>query len=153
MRIGRTFIAAAAGALLAGASEAPGLAPGLWETVNRPGTATLDGRALNDLPLFEIQTERVCLSPEAAAEPAAFLAGDVAGECSLGKAVVADGRLEVTGVCPSEEGFEPGTLRMTGAVGRESYEISFETTTEKDNGRLGFTGTLSGRRVGECPEG
>ena len=153
MRIGRIFIAAAAGALLAGASEGPVLEPGLWETVNRPGTATLDGRALSDLPLFEIQTERVCLSPEAAAAPAAFLAGDVAGECSLGKAVVADGRLDVSGSCPSEEGYEPGIIRMAGAVEGDSYEIAFETTSEKDNGRLGFTGTLSGRRVGDCPEG
>jgi hypothetical protein len=152
MHLPTKIAAAALAVLLAGGSEGPALLAGLWEVTNTPGVARLNGRELKDLPLFQIRTEQVCVTPEVAANPAAFLAGDVAGHCDLNDVTVSNGRLQVSGVCPSADGGEPGTLAMQGPLERERYEIHFETSSSNDNGRMSFTGKLSGRRLGECSE-
>ncbi|HEX8668127.1 MAG TPA: DUF3617 family protein [Allosphingosinicella sp.] len=149
----RTIFALGSALLLLAASDVAPLKTGLWEVTNTPGVAKLDGRALNDLPLFEIVSQQLCLTPAEAANPARFLAGDLAGECELGAVAVTDGRLSLSGVCPSPDGREPGSVVLTGALERERYSLAFETVTFGENGKMSFSGKLSGRRIGECPEG
>ena len=136
--------------LLAGASKDDGIAPGLWEVVNTPGVATLDGRELSDLPLFEIETEQVCLSAADSANLATLLPGGTRDECRITDTVMAGGVLKVRGVCPNE-GFQDGSFRLDGRYQAGRYEVGFETTAYGDNGRMTFSGKLVGRRIGDCP--
>lgn len=138
---------------LLAASDAAPLEAGLWEVTNTPGVAKLDGRELSDLPLFEIVSQQLCLTPEEAANPARFLAGDLAGECELGAVAVRGARLSLSGICPSPDGREPGSVVLAGAAEPGRYSLEFETITFGENGKMSFTGKLSGRRIGPCPEG
>ena len=150
MRRNFRLLAILPAALLAGASKDVRIEAGLWEVVNTPGVATLDGRALSDLPLFEIETEQVCLSDAEAANLAALLPGGTRDECRITETLMAGGVLKVRGICPNE-GFEDGSFRLDGRYQAGRYEVGFETTAYGDNGRMTFSGKLVGRRVGDCP--
>ena len=144
-------VAAAAGCATATSPGGSALAPGLWETRNRPGTATLDGEARNELPLPPLEPERVCLSSADAADPARFLAGATAPGCRITSSTWAGGRARVEASCPSPDGGKDGTMVLTGRYAADRYTIDFDTTAFGDNGRMRFTGKLIGRRLGDCP--
>jgi hypothetical protein len=40
---------------------------------------------------------------------------------------------------------------LTGRYAPDRYTIDFDTTAYGDNGRMGFSGKLIGRRLGDCP--
>lgn len=143
-------LAAAAGCATTASPGGSPLAPGLWETRNTPGTASLDGRPLNELPLPPLEPERVCLSPADAANPARFLAGATAPDCRIGKSSFAGGRVRIEGSCQSPDGGKDGSMVLTGRYAADRYTIDFDTTAYGDNGRMGFTGKLVGRRLGDC---
>jgi hypothetical protein len=143
-------LALLAGALLAGASGATTLAPGMWEIMNRPGVATLDGRELSDLPLPELEPERLCLSAAQAADPATFLPGDTAEGCRITSASTSGGEVKIAGTCPSADGGKDGSLLLAGRYERDRYEVDFETVAYGNNGRMSFSGKLEGRRIGDC---
>lgn len=127
------------------------LTPGLWEIRNTPGVATLDGQVLDDLPLGEIRTQKLCLAAADVADPAAFFARDTQADCRI-TTVAADGdRIDIVGVCPNpDEGVE-GALKLSGRYGPDSYELDFSTRAEDFQGVMTFSGRLTGRRVGSCP--
>ncbi len=136
---------------LAAAPSTP-LRPGLWRFTNTPGAATLDGRALHELPVGPATSEDVCLTPADAAAPARWLARDVMGDCTLTRTGVARGLVAVAGTCPSQgDGLAPGTLRLTGRYTATSYDLRFATIANGENGRMGFAGAMAGKRVGDCP--
>ena len=143
-------VAVATFALAAAHPAEPALAPGLWETVNTPGVASLDGMELNDLPLFEIQTDEVCLTAADASDPATFLAGSTRPGCRIVKSRIEGARVDVKAVCPSEDGGADGSLTLAGELARESYRIEFQSVAFGDNGQMGFSGTLAARRIGDC---
>jgi hypothetical protein len=155
-RLHRTYLALAAVAVAAGCATVPSpagspLAPGLWETRNRPGVATLDGRARNELPLPPLEPERVCLSPADVADPGLFLAGATAPGCRITGSSWAGGRARVEASCPSPDGGKDGKMVLTGRYAADRYAIDFNTRAYGDNGRMGFSGKLIGRRLGDCP--
>lgn len=143
--------------LLAAATAPPParatIAPGLWEIRNVPKTATLDGRALADLPLGAIRSERVCLNAAAAASPAAWFARDTADLCRLTQAAVAGGRVTIRGACPTDIAGKEGALVLDGRYDAGSFAVDFATTTPQPEGVMRFSGTMHGRRLGTCPAG
>ncbi len=136
--------------LLAAGSDAQ-LRPGLWELVNKPGVATLDGKELDDLPLGEIKTQKVCLAPAEAADPARFFARDTLADCRIVKSDLAGGRVQINGACPNQEEGNEGTLELKGRFDPQSYQLDFASRAEDFQGVMTFSGTLTGRRVGDCP--
>lgn len=141
-------------ALLAATAAVPTLQPGAWEYINYPGVASLDGRALADLPYTPPPPERLCLTKSQAANPAAWLARDTPGDCTITRSSVTGGRVDIRGTCPpAAPGFAAGTLVLTGRWSATSYDLDFKTVTRAENGTMGFSGRLTGKRLGACPTG
>lgn len=137
--------------LLAATAPAP-LQPGRWEVTSTPTGASLDGRPLGDLPYTPpTAPDTACLTPEAAADPAAWIARDVAQGCTLTRRIVRNGRIDLTASCPPQDaGLARGTVRLTGRYTADSYHLRFVTANPSENGVMGFTGTVSATRVGAC---
>lgn len=136
--------------LLLAASEAR-LAPGLWEMRNLPGVATLDGRALEELPIGPIKTQTICLPSSEALDPVTFLTRDLGGDCSVTRKQSAGGRIDIAGTCPNQLEGPDGTFQLAGVLASRSYDVQFATTAVGENGRMTFSGKMTGRRVGDCP--
>ena len=142
--------AAALAFLLIAAGDAP-LEPGLWEIRSIPGKATLDGKVLDDLPLGESRTERVCLASAQAADPATFFARDTTQDCKITSSDTAAGKVDISGRCPSPEEGSDGTMKLSGRYSSSSYELDLVTSAEDFQGKMTFSGRLAGRRIGPCP--
>lgn len=143
------MLAAGAPLLLAGSDLT--LKPGLWELVNTPGIATLDGRELDDLPLGPVRKQEVCLAAAQAADPAAFFARDTAADCRITRASLTGGKVEIRGACPNPEEGNEGQLKLSGQYRPDGYELDFSTRAEDFQGVMTFSGKLTGRRIGDCP--
>ena len=138
--------------LLLAATAPAGFQPGRWLVSSEPATATLNGRPLGDLP-YQAPTEPqyLCLTPTQVADAAAWLTHDAAADCTLTRRSLASGRVNLTGSCaPVSPGASRGTVSFTGRWTPTSYRVRFATTTASENGVMGFSGVLTGRRVGEC---
>lgn len=146
----RAAAIAAPALMLAAAADTP-LSPGLWEVRNTPGVATLDGKVLDDLPLGEIRTQKICLAPTQAADPVAFFARDTQQDCKITAASAAAGKVDIKGRCPNPEDGNEGTMSLSGRYAADSYELDFATSAEDFQGVMTFSGKLSGRRIGPCP--
>ena len=48
-------------------------------------------------------------------------------------------------------GLPRGAVRLTGRWTGTGYALRFSTTNPSENGVMGFTGAMTGRRVGPCP--
>ncbi len=139
-------------ALLMLLAAAPALQPGLWEQRNDPGAASLAGRPLTDLPIDPIKTDRICLTPAEAAEPAKWFSRDTLSDCMLDRAKLDGGKVDIAGTCtPPDDGLKRGTVKLTGRYDAQSFDIAFATTTDTTQGMMGFAGRMQGRRVGDCP--
>lgn len=144
-------LAASLALILLAAAPATPLRPGLWQVESAPQAATLDGRKLGQLPYAAPPPQTICLTPAEAADPAGWLARDSA-ECTLTRRKVTGGAVAISGTCPSPDAGRPrGTVRMTGRVAATSYALRFATIVNGENGRMGFDGTMTGKRVGDCP--
>jgi hypothetical protein len=125
--------------------------PGLWQVTSTPGTATLNGRPLGDLPYSGPATPpTVCLTA-AEAGSAAWLSRDLAPGCTLTRTRLQNGRVDVAATCPSQApGLPRGSVRLTGRWTPTGYDLRFVTRNPSENGVMGFTGTMTGKRVGDC---
>lgn len=139
--------------LLLAASGPAAFQPGRWQVTSRPGAATLDGKPLGDLPYTgPAAPESICLSPAQASDPAAWLARDLPANCTLSRRRTANGRVDIAGTCPPQADDLPrGAIRLTGRWTPTSYTLRFITSNPSENGVMGFTGTMTGKRVGDCP--
>ena len=135
--------------MLAAASDNQ-LRPGLWEVVNTPGVATLDGKELDDLPLGPIKTQQICLASGDAADPARFFARDTAADCRIVSADLAGGKVTIKGACPNPDEGNEGALQLSGRFDATSYQLDFATRAEDFQGVMTFSGKLTGKRIGEC---
>ena len=138
--------------VLVAATPAAGLRPGLWQVATSPGTATLDGRPLSDLPYTApTAPDQVCLTAAQAAAPAAWFAHDAAAGCTFTRERIAGGKIDMAGTCPPQApGLAGGTVHLTGSWQADRYTLRFATINPGENGRMGFTGTTIARRVGDC---
>ncbi len=133
-------------------AASPALQPGRWTIASAPTGATLDGRKLDDLPYAAPSSpDTVCLTAIDAADPAAWLARDVAKGCTFEGRHLTGGRVDLTGTCaPQAPGLARGTLQISGRWSATSYDLTFATTNPSETGVMGFTGTMTGRRTGAC---
>ena len=134
-------------------ASAPSLSPGLWQVLNTPGVATLDGKELDDLPLGPVKVQEICVAPSDAADPIAFFARDTKDECQIVSSKADGGKVEINGRCPVPEEEREGTLKLSGRYDSESYELDFATTAEDFQGLMTFSGKLTGKRIGACKPG
>jgi hypothetical protein len=131
--------------------SAPALRPGLWQVESTPQVATLDGRRLAELPYTAPPPQAICLTAAEAADPATWFARDSAG-CTLTRRAVSGGNVAIEGSCPSPDaGRARGSVRLTGRYNADSYAVRFATIVNGDNGRMGFDGMMTGKRIGDCP--
>ena len=135
------------------AATPAGFTPGLWQITSAPGVATLDGQPLGDLPYTPpTAPESVCVPAGELRDPAAWLSRTVAEGCTLTRRSIARGRVDIAGACPPQApGLRPGAVRLTGRWTPGAYDLRFVTTNPSENGVMGFTGTLTGKRIGDCP--
>ena len=152
LRSARTIAAVAPLLLLLAAADTP-FSSGLWEIRNLPGVATLDGRALEELPLGPIKIQTICLGPAEASKPITFLTRDLGADCTVKTASLSRGQVQVAGTCPNQLEGPEGSFQLGGKIGAAGYDVDFATTAFGDNGRMTFSGKMTGRRVGSCPRG
>lgn len=139
--------------LTIGAAAPSSFRPGLWTIASAPTGASLDGRPLTDLPYrAPAGPGAVCLSA-AEAQGLGWLTRDLAPGCAITRgALGGDGKVDVEARCPPQApGLARGTVRLTGRWTPTGYDLSFATANPSENGVMGFTGTMTGRRTGDCP--
>ena len=143
----------AAPLLLLAAASPPSFRPGLWQVSSAPGTAALNGKPLGDLPYTPPTAPgSICLSPADAGDARAdWLTRDLAPGCTITRSSRANGRVDVTATCPPQApGLARGSVRLTGRWTPTSYDLRFATANPSENGVMGFTGSMTGKRVGDC---
>ena len=128
------------------------LQPGQWQITTAPGTATLDGKPLGDLPYTgPAAPAAICLTPAQASDPAAWLGRDLPSGCTFSRKSIANGRVDLAGTCPPQaDGLARGNIRLTGRWTPTGYALRFATSNPSENGVMGFTGTMTGQRIGAC---
>lgn len=138
--------------LLLAAAAPAGLRPGLWEMTGTPGQASLNGRPLGDLPYTPpTAPDRQCRAA-ADLDPATLIAAQVPPGCTVARRTAGAGRLTLTGTCQPQDAGQPrGTFRLTGRWSRDTWSVAFATENPSENGRMGFSGTVAARRIGDCP--
>ena len=134
-------------ALLAGACSAGSpLQAGNWETTSRMADGTE-------------RTMTRCISEPEASDPAAgVLSGALWSQCSVLEGAFASGLIDIQAQCFSQRrgpaSAVPGTssnrVRFEGRHSPVSFEGRVSMTPL---GEAGTTGTISGRRLGDCPLG
>ncbi len=144
-------LAAAPAFLLLLAAGDTRLSPGLWEVRNTPGVATLDGRPLAELPIGPIKTQTLCLGAAELNDPARFFARDLDPACKVSSSRARGGMVKIGGTCPNQIEGPDANFSLSGRFGRARYEVDFETVAIGNNGRMTFSGKMTGRRVGACP--
>ena len=139
--------------LLLAAATPVALRPGLWAVTSAPVQATLEGRKLDDLPYTAPETpETECLASPAALAPAALVERQVPTGCTVIHRTTARDHITLAGTCrPQATGLAPGSFALTGHWTAEHYSVRFTTTNPSENGRMGFTGVIEGKRIGTCP--
>jgi hypothetical protein len=137
-------------ALLAAPAASP--RPGLWTMVATPGTATLDGRPLDDLPYTPPPADApTCRTLAELHDPAALVVAHTPDTCRETRRTRAPDGIRITGRCAAAAPGAPrGRYTLEGRWTADSYTIRFATTNPAENGVMGFSGTIQGRRVGEC---
>lgn len=135
--------------VLSGATDTT-LDAGRWDIRNTPGVATLDGRALSELPIGEIKTQSTCLPNLDAGGLARFLTSDLGESCKIVSSTVGGGKLMIAGTCPNELEGPDATFQLTGKYARDGYAIDFATTAVGNNGRMTFSGQMTGKKTGSC---
>ena len=157
----------------AGCSRAPengqgaaiALQPGLWETVDVFTTADVTGlpeavAAQVRGQLNRPETNRNCLTPQMAADPArnvreGIIGGGAPGgasrQCRFSENIYANGVVRLRADCG------PVRLTMDGTFTATTTNIRVETSAQSppiaggSPGRFRLSGTSIGRRVGDCP--
>lgn len=139
--------------LLLAATDAPVPQGGLWQIVSVPGVATRHGRPLTDLPYTPSPPDPpVCMTTAAFADPVALIEQQTPESCRATRRMRSSGRVTITGVCPINEGHgAQGRYTLIGRWNATSYAIRYTTSTPSPEGMLGFSGTMTATRLGDCP--
>ena len=157
------LLAAPMALLFACSGSAVSLQPGQWETTVRfsdiqapgaPEAMLVPMRAAMSQP----QVNSQCMTPAQAANPAASLANPGGGgACQYSESTFAGGRIKVRGTC---QGAGPGAVSMSmeGSYTATTMQAQVSSEMQMPQGQPGprsirMSGTLSGRRTGECTSG
>lgn len=133
------------------AATGTSLMSGEYAITDTPGQASLNGQPLGDLPYTAKPPERICLSPAQARDPVAIIRKQVPTGCTVARTIKGHGNVTLSGSCrPQAAGLARGSFRLTGRWTADTYQVGFTTENPSENGRMGFTGQLKARRVGDC---
>jgi len=95
------------------------------------------------------QTQSRCMSDAEAANPAASLAagggaGGGAGGCTFTKQTFAGGAIDIAGTCGQAQ------MAFTGTYTPTTMDMQFTTTMSMGPQQVRTSGTVTGRRTGDC---
>ena len=157
----KRFILLAPALLLLGAfadAETGTIQPGEWETTTRftsvemPGIPENVAREMETRIAAEAQTQRRCITPEQAANPTERIveSADIEG-CEFSEATFSGGRIHIRSTCPVPEGGGQMNLSWEGRYTETTMEG--DLTTELTGGQqdMRMAGTITSRRIGDCP--
>jgi hypothetical protein len=145
-------------ALAACSGSSTAIQPGQWETttafttVEAPGMPPQALEAMRAQLANQRQTQTSCITPAQAANPAGDMmnaGGGGPNSCQFSKSTFAGGVIDVAGTCPSPA----GTMNMSWQGNYTATTMEGRFTTEVQGGpqSMRMIGTLSGRRIGDCP--
>ena len=144
-----------------GGGSAVALQPGQWETtiqfseIDVPGVDAAIANQMRQM-MGQPQTNRDCMTPEDAANPARNIAsGETGQNCEYSESTFSGGTIRVRGTCRPAAG---GTSQMSMEGSYTATSMQARITTEQQGGpgapagqSVRMSGNLSARRVGECP--
>ena len=148
--------------IVACGGSAVALQPGQWETTvqfksievpGAPEAAVAQMRALMGQP----QTNSECMTPQEAANPTGGLVnpGGNAGDCQFTENTFTGGTIRVRGACTAAG---RGRMQMTleGSYTATTMEAQISSEVQAPPGTQGpqtirMSGTMTGRRTGDCP--
>lgn len=151
----RLALIPAALALAAMAQDSPiAMQPGQWEFTTTMTDVEIPGGPAEAVEaarsaLGPPRTESYCVSPEEAANPAAWLASPRGNtsNCTFSRTTFADGRVDIAGTCTSEDQ-QPLEIGLAGDF--TAMDVRAAITAQAGNGWMHLRGTLTGRRLGDC---
>ncbi|HEX8640876.1 MAG TPA: DUF3617 family protein [Allosphingosinicella sp.] len=150
--------------LVACGSQSSTLQPGQWEMttkmteVEAPGMPEAALAQMRTAMASQTQTRSDCMTQEEANNPAGNIvnAGTQSGGCNFTESTFAGGNINVRGTCTGPGG--PGSMQMaiTGTYTQTEINGRISTEMQAPAGMPGgaqsirVSGTLTGRRTGEC---
>ena len=150
--------------LVACGSQSTTLQPGQWEMttkmteVEAPGMPEAVLAQMRSTMATQTQTRSDCMTQQEASNPAANIvnAGTQSGTCNFTESAFAGGNINVRGTCNGPSG--PGSMQMsiTGTYTETAIDGRISTEMRAPPGMPGgaqsirVSGTLTGRRTGEC---
>jgi hypothetical protein len=146
-----------------GAGGSVALQPGQWEMVTQvtgievPGAPPEAVEAMRAAAARQRQTQNRCMTPQEAANPGAGLmnAGQASG-CNFTEQSFSGGTMRLVGTCQAPGGQGQVATRMEGTYtattmeARITAEITMANAPPGSPRTVRSTGTLTGRRTGDC---
>ncbi len=130
------------------AADSVTMSAGRWEETTTVVSATLDGKPVPPGLLSNAdETKFRCISPEEATEPSRFFLQSKPGHSCVPIGTALDGHVEASAVCGGEP---PKTVSLSGAYGRQNYDMNARATFGMGGKSLSVALRLRGRFVGAC---
>jgi hypothetical protein len=145
-------------ALIVACGSNTALQPGNWEMTTKmtdielPGQPPAMAAQMKQAMAAQAQTQTRCITPQEAANPAGGMmspSGNAQG-CTFSKQTFSGGTIDVAGSCPVPTGGRAETS-LTGTY--TGTEMNARITANVTGGpqQMRMSGTLTGRRIGDCP--
>ena len=132
--------------------------PGQWETTTRFTSVDVPGMPPQAAEMMRSQlanqpAQTRCVTPAEAAHPAGGMMGQNPQGCQFSDNTFSGGVIRVRGTCPAPGG--QGQIAMSWEGSYTSTTMQGNITSEVTGGpqRVRMSGTISSRRVGDCPAG
>ena len=93
------------------------------------------------------RTQRRCMSPEEAVNPAAYLVNGMDSSCTFSRAIIANGVIELAASC-ARAGRVRVDMVFEGSFTPGSIDVAIQSIVDNDTMRL--RGTMTARRIGIC---
>ena len=154
-------------ALIAACSgSSDSIQPGQWEMTTRmteievPGAPEALANQMRTAMANQAQTESRCITPEEAANPTRGMMNPTgkAEGCTFTDQTFAGGRISLAGSCPAPGGQGTVTTNLTGTYTATTMETQVRAEVQAGaNAPPGMprtvrmSGTMTGRRTGDCP--
>ncbi len=134
--------------------------PGQWEQTMKFSEVNMAGMSGMPEGVAEMMQERMgsgftithCLTEEEVAQPSTeMFSGEGQEDCTYEEFDITGNRMTMRMTCNNQGG---GTMKtaMEGEYGAESFELDVDTQMSGGpQGEMSMKGTVSGRRIGDCP--
>lgn len=134
------------------------LQPGQWEMTTKmtdieiPGAPPAVAAQMKQAMTAQAQTQSRCITPAEAANPAGNMAspsGNAQG-CTFSKQTFSGGAIDVAGSCPGPAGGRMETT-LSGSYTATTMDTRISANIEGGPQPMRMSGTMTGRRTGDCP--